>query len=156
MHEAAINVIFVFLKIENKRQIVITDIICNSMCLWQSQTYIRINMIGNCLEIVYIKNNTEMPIKPTSGVFKKTSVTAFSFVFFLYLQCAHHQMGEDVRLLPLRPQGQLAHSPTNTLHLQTHRGLSSKYKFIQVHASLFFILIYLVVKTYSALDSVKG
>ena len=71
MHKAGINVIFVFLKIENKRQIVITDIICNSMCLWQSQTCIRINMIGNCLEMVYIESNTEMPIKPTSGVFKK-------------------------------------------------------------------------------------
>ena len=39
--------------------------------LLQSHIYIRINLVGNCLEIVYIRSNTELPILPTSCISKK-------------------------------------------------------------------------------------
>ena len=57
MHKVGIIAIFVLLKIENKGEIVISDIVCNSMCLWQSQTCIRINSVGNCSEFFCIKRN---------------------------------------------------------------------------------------------------
>ena len=71
MHKVGIIGIFVLLTIENKGEIFIDDIIFNSMCPLQSLICIRINFVGNYVEIIYIRSYTEMPILPTSGISKK-------------------------------------------------------------------------------------
>ena len=71
MHKVGIIGIFVLLTIENKGEIFIDNIIFNSMCPLQSLICIRINLVGNCVEIIYIRSYTEMPILPTSVISKK-------------------------------------------------------------------------------------
>ena len=62
-----ISISIVLLKIENKGEIIISDIIFNSVCPSQSQFFIRINLVGKGLEVFYIRNHTEMVTLPISG-----------------------------------------------------------------------------------------
>ena len=82
MHKIGIIGIFVLFTIENERETFINDIIFNSVCTLQSQNCIRINLDGNCVEIIYIRSYTEMPILPTSGISKKLDYMTFSCLIY--------------------------------------------------------------------------
>ena len=67
--------IFVLLKIENKGEIDISGIICNSLYPRQVHIWIRIYLVDNCLQITHIRSYTEMSIIPTLRISKKLDGT---------------------------------------------------------------------------------
>ena len=67
--------IFVLLKIENKGEIVIGDIIFNSCVLDKAKLLLELNWLTTFWKkFIYIKSFTETPILPTSGISKNVDV----------------------------------------------------------------------------------